>query len=296
MITFQLDHVHPLVSVAYRFALAAIILLAFAYWKKRFIKIPLRLHGFLALQGICLFGLNYWAVYQGEHYITSALAAVISTCIIYLNILFSWLLLKQAVRKEVVFGAVIGFVGIFLLFLPELQQSDFNQQAYTGVALVFIGSVLASLGNITSAYTQSKQVPVTFANAVSMTYATVFLFLLIALLDIPLTMDYSFKYISSLLYLAIFGSVIAFACYLSLLTQIGPHKASYSNILFPAVAVVISTFFEGFEWTTYTVLGFTAIMLGNMVLLIKPKKAKGKNPGTETGNETEKRTRELVTE
>lgn len=269
VITFQLDHVHPLVSVAYRFALAAVILLAFAYWKKRFIKIPLRLHGFLALQGICLFGLNYWAVYQGEHYITSALAAVISTCIIYLNILFSWLLLKQAVRKEVVFGAVIGFVGIFLLFLPELQQSDFNQQAYTGVALVFIGSVLASLGNITSAYTQSKQVPVTFANAVSMTYATVFLFLLIALLDIPLTMDYSFKYISSLLYLAIFGSVIAFWAYLTLVGNIGADKAGYAILVYPAVALLLSALFENFEWRSETFIGFTLIVIGNLIAMNK---------------------------
>ncbi len=269
VITFQLGEVHPLVSVAYRFALASVILLGFVAWKKRFQPLPARIHGFLAVQGICLFGLNYWAVYQGEHYITSALAAVISTSIIYLNILFSWLLLKKPIKKEVVFGALIGFLGIFLLFLPELQDSQLNEFAYVGIALVFVSSVLASLGNITSAYTQSKQVPVTLANALSMSYATVFLFLLIAVMDIPLTIDTSFKYLSSLVYLSIFGSVIAFWAYLTLVGNIGADKAGYAVLVYPAIALILSAMFEGFVWQTQTVVGLLLIVFGNLIAMNK---------------------------
>lgn len=269
VITFQLGEVHPLLSVAYRFALASVILLGFVAWKKRFQTLPIRIHGFLALQGICLFGLNYWAVYQGENYITSALAAVISTSIIYLNILFSWLLLKKPIKKEVVFGALIGFLGIFLLFLPELEDSELSEFAYLGIALVFVGSVLASLGNITSAYTQSKQVPVTLANALSMSYATVFLFALIFIMDIPLTIDMSFKYLSSLVYLAVFGSVIAFWAYLTLVGNIGADKAGYAVLVYPAIALILSAMFEGFEWQLQTIIGLGLIVFGNLIAMNK---------------------------
>lgn len=49
-----------------------------------------------------------------------------------------------------------------------------------------------------------------------------------------------------LFYLAVFGSVIAFARYLTLLNSIGAHKASYASNMFPAVAVIISTIVEDF--------------------------------------------------
>jgi drug/metabolite transporter (DMT)-like permease len=79
-------------------------------------------------------------------------------------------------------------------------------------------------------------------------------------------------YVTSLLYLSIFGSVIAFACYLTLLNRIGAHKASYSSIMFPAVAVLISSFVEGFSWNVFTIIGLGFIFSGNLVLLLKPKK------------------------
>ena len=84
--------------------------------------------------------------------------------------------------------------------------------------------------------------------------------------------NFSFEpaYLSSLIYLSLFGSVIAFGCYLTLMTRIGAHKTSYANIIFPAVAVVISTVVEGFVWSEYTVIGLSLILLGNLVVLTQP--------------------------
>jgi drug/metabolite transporter (DMT)-like permease len=88
-------------------------------------------------------------------------------------------------------------------------------------------------------------------------------------------------YISSLLYLSLFGSVIAFGCYLTLLNNIGAHKASYSTIMFPAVAVVISTFVEGFVWDSYTFVGLSLMLLGNLLVLAKTKKSPEKLSATD---------------
>ncbi|NVK24295.1 MAG: EamA family transporter [Gammaproteobacteria bacterium] len=274
VITYQLGTVHPLVSVAYRFAIASIILLGYCYWKKLFQPLPLKTHGFLTLQGICLFGLNYWAVYTGEHYITSALAAVLSTVIIYFNILFGWLLLNKSISKEVVMGALVGIGGVVLLFMPELTQSELSNETvaattWLGIFLVLGGSVLASLGNITSAYTQSIKVAVTHANALSMSYATVFLFVMILVLDIPITFETTPVYIASLFYLAIFGSVIAFWAYLTLVGNIGADKAGYAVLVYPAIALILSSWFENYQWQWQSFAGLAFIVVGNLIAMNK---------------------------
>lgn len=269
MITFQLGEVHPLVSVLYRFTIASVILLVYAWWKKLFTPLPLKSHLLLAIQGICLFGINHWAVYQGEHYITSALAAVMSTSIIYLNILFGWILLGKPVAKEVLSGAIIGVMGIVLLFLPELTKSEMNQFAYWGLTLVLIASVLASLGNITSAHTQKLGIAVTHANALSMSYASLFLAILVAFSDIPLSMSYTFEYVSSLLYLAIFGSVIAFWAYLTLVGNIGADKAGYAVLVYPAIALILSSLYEDYIWSWQSFLGLGLIVIGNLIAMNK---------------------------
>jgi len=271
VITFQLGEVHPLLSVAYRFAIAASILLIYCYWRGLFKPLPAKAHLLLTFQGICLFGLNYWAVYQGEHYITSALAAVISTVIIYFNILFGWLLLGKTISKEVVFGSIAGIAGVVLLFLPELSKSEFSHYAWLGILLVLGGSILASLGNITSAHTQTLNISVTHANALSMTYATIFLFFMVFVLDIPINFDSSFGYVSSLLYLAVFGSVIAFWAYLTLVGNIGADKAGYAVLVYPAISLILSSIYEDYQWQWQSFVGLALIVAGNLIAMNKWK-------------------------
>jgi drug/metabolite transporter (DMT)-like permease len=61
--------------------------------------------------------------------------------------------------------------------------------------------------------------------------------------------------------------VIAFASYFVLLKNIGPERASYAVVLFPLVAVVLSSLFEGFVWTKPIILGFAMVLLGNFIVL-----------------------------
>lgn len=118
---------------------------------------------------------------------------------------------------------------------------------------------------------QKSSLPIVQSNTWGMTYGAVFMGLIMLIQGKSFTFDFTLSYISSLFYLSIFGSVIAFGCYFSLLNKIGAHKASYSSIMFPAVAVVISTFIEGFVWNSYTITGFICMILGNIVVLTKFK-------------------------
>ena len=105
-IKFQLGAVDPLVSVIYRFALAALILIGFCLLTRRNLKFSWREHLRIALQGILLFGMNYWLVYQAEEYLSSGLVAVGFSTLIFFNIFFGGLFLGNRIDKKVIFSAI----------------------------------------------------------------------------------------------------------------------------------------------------------------------------------------------
>ena len=269
MITFQLGVVEPIVSVVYRFGLASAILFAFCLLTKRSLKFSRAQHSIILLQGLMLFGFNYWLTYMAIEKINSALAAVLSTSIVYFNVFLARLFLGDPIKKEVLVGATIGVFGVILIFMPEIDVSAGAKTAWLGIFLVLGGSLFASLGNIVSAKAQRQKIPVLQANALSMSYGTIFFAFVALFTGKSFNFDPSFSYVSSLIYLALFGSVIAFGAFLTLLGRIGPDKAGYVTLVYPVIAMILSTFFENYHWSVEAFLGLFAILIGNFVAMGK---------------------------
>src|SRR5207237_3019691 len=100
-ITFQLSAVPPSVSVVWRFALSALMLLGYAVWKRLPLHFSPRDHFWMAMQGLFLFGINYVLTYLSEQYLVSGLVAVIFSLMIFLNI----------VGMRIFFGRPINPIG-----------------------------------------------------------------------------------------------------------------------------------------------------------------------------------------
>ena len=276
-INYQLGTVAPEVSVVYRFALASLILFAFAKFKKLPLSFSPRFHlNFIGL-GVTLFGINYFLLYNAQQHINSALAATAFSTLMIFNIINAKFWYKTPIGKQVYLGATLGLIGIITLFWPQINSVEYGQATLLGLGLCLVGTLSASMGNMVSIKNQQLKLPILQTNAWAMMYGTIFMSIVALLSGDKFTFDYSPAYISSLIYLSLFGSVIAFGCYLTLMTRIGSHKTSYANILFPAVAVVISTFIENFQWSEFTILGFGSILLGNLVILYKPQLLKKTN-------------------
>jgi len=265
--------VDPLLSVAYRFIIAGLILLAFSLATRKKMKFKLEEHALMLLLGLSLFGINYWFVYQAETILTSGLVAVIFSLIIFFNIFFNAVLLKGKIKKEVVFAAILGVLGTMFLFKTEFSSYNLNSEDYIVLLFCLAGLVSASLGNILSAYKQKRNIPVLQSNAFGMLYGGTSMFLLVLLLGKPVIFDFTFNYTFSLLYLSIFGSIIAFSTYLKLLGEIGPDRSIYIALITPAIALGISTIFEGYRWDFYALLGILLLFSGN-VLALRFKKQK----------------------
>ena len=273
-INYQLGDVAPEASVSYRFALAALILFLFAKIKQLPLSFSLKQHGLFAAFGICLFGLNYLLLYTAQQHINSALTCIAFSTLMLMNIVNAKIFYKTKITKQVYFGGAFGLLGIVTLFWPQLTDIELGAATFLGLGLCLFGTFSASIGNMLSIKNQQNNVPIVQANAWGMLYGAIFTSLAVVLQGKQFSFSFEVAYLTSLLYLSLFGSVIAFGCYLSLMTRIGAHKTSYANIIFPAVAVLISTVVEGFVWSEYTVIGLSFVLLGNLVVLTRPEKLK----------------------
>ena len=271
-IKFQLGNVSPELSIVYRFGLAAFILMIFSFLRRLPMRFSLKVHGFFALQGFLLFSLNYLLVYLSEEFLTSGLVAIIFSLIIVLNVIFGAIFLGNPIRVRVMIGAGIGLLGLAFVFWPELTSLDLSSQKITGMVLALISTISASLGNVVSARNQRNDLPVIQTNAFGMLYGAGFMLIFALVRGSQLQFDTSPSYLISLLYLAIFGSVIAFGSYLTLLGRIGLDRAAYVTVLFPVIALLLSTFFEDLQWGIYQLFGVALILLGNAVVVTRRRK------------------------
>lgn len=272
-IKYQLGIVDPIVSVAYRFGLAAVLLLGFCWWKGLNLKFSLKDHFFMAVMGTFLFSINYWLVYTAELYLTSGLVAIIFSSIVFLNIANGSIFLGAAIDRRVIGGAVIGILGIGLIFMPEIRQFDLTDKGFYGLLIGMFSVFLASFGNIASARNTKNDIPVVQANAFGMAYGAILLLVVALVMGKEFAFSASLPYIGSLVYLAIFGSIIAFGSYLTLVGSIGADKAAYTIMVVPIVALLLSSYFEGYTWTLPAVAGLVLVVGGNFLALKKPKPA-----------------------
>ncbi|MET1254083.1 DMT family transporter [Aliikangiella maris] len=273
-IEFQLGDVAIEASLIYRFLIAAILILIFCRLFGLSLKFTFKQHLFIALLGILNFCLNYLMLYQAQEHLSSAMTSVVFSMLLLMNIVNTRIFFGKKITLKTYLGAAIGVAGIAVLFWPEISQQTSAQVTWSGIFYVLAGIIFASLGNMLSVRNSNHHYPVLQSSGWGMLYGTVGLTLVAFFNQVEFTISTQPSYLISLLYLSVFGTVIAFYSYFVLLKNIGPDKASYSIVLFPIVAVILSTLFEGFTWTIFTFIGFLFVATGNLLVLIPAQKVK----------------------
>jgi drug/metabolite transporter (DMT)-like permease len=270
-IKFQLGVVAPAVSLFYRFALAALILLVFCVLTRRSLKYSAQQHGFIALQGLFLFSSNYLVFYWATGLLTSGIVALMFSTVILMNIVNGAIFMRAAVSQRVILGACFGIAGIASIFWAELSEVENNADTWQGLWMCLLATYFASIGNIISARNQKNGIPVIQTNAWGMGYGALVMAAYAMFSGASFNYDPGFAYGVSLIYLAVFGSILAFGSYLTLVGRIGADKAAYIAVLFPVIALGISTIFENYQWSSRAVFGFALVLFGNYIVLTKSR-------------------------
>ena len=266
-IEFQLGTVAPEVSIFYRYLLASALLFSWCRYRNVNLRFGVRAHVNFLMLGILLFSLNYITTYHAQQYITSALTAIAFSMMVWMNIVNARLFFGTRAGWRVIAGSILGVIGIAVLFQPQVEHFSLTDLTLYGAGLAVLGAFLASLGNMVSQASQKDGLPIIQSNAWGMLYGAVLTAAIAVWQGKTFAFDPSPEYLISLLYLTVFGSIVGFGSYLTLLGRIGAHKAGYAMVMFPVVALVISVLFEGLELTQPIVAGISLVLAGNVFIL-----------------------------
>jgi drug/metabolite transporter (DMT)-like permease len=279
-INFQLGSVAPEASVVYRFALASLLLALGCAATGRSLALPLREHRWIALQGVTMFGLAYVLTYRAQQHLPSGVLAVLFSTIVFANLAGARMFFGDRITARMAAGAVLGVGGVGLLFLPEFGTGGVAGTAAgtaAGIAFGVASVVCASTGNMVAVRNHRAGLPLLPGIAWGMAYGTATAALVAAAQGVRWTFDARAPYVLSLAYLTVFGSIAAFAAYLSLVARVGAGPASYVGVAVPVVAMMISTLLEGYRWTVPAVAGVALAVVGN-VLVLRRRPARGTVP------------------
>jgi len=268
-IKFQLGIVPETISIAYRFYIASFILIIFCFFFKITFNLRLNQIKWITLQGFFLFSLNYYFIYLGTNFVKTGLVAVIFSTVSIFVLINGIIFFKEKINNNVLLGALIGIFGLILIFNKELQLYAFNNELIIGIILCLIGTYFASIGMLISQHNHKNNIPLVQNNTLSMFIGATFVLVIASSTGNKIIFDFDIKYISSLFYLSIIGSVLGFGFYLKLLNNIGAGKASYVNVVTPILALFISTLYENYTWNILNSFGLILVIFGNIIIFRK---------------------------
>lgn len=266
-ITLQFGVVDPIVSVAYRFAIAGAVIFAWCKLRGERIALTRAQHLFAAGVGVVTFGINYPFVYLAEQWVTSAVVAVVFASMAFLNLAGFRIAFGQRAPLQAWGAAGLGMLGVALLSWGEVIDAHLDANAMLGLGLTFTGVIAAVIGNIFARNGEGVQTPLIASTGWAMLYGAAALALFCAASGRAFAFDMSARYVGSLLYLAIVGSVIAFLVYYALARRRGYATASYISALAPPVAMMVSSVFEAKTWGALAFVGVALVLAGQWLLL-----------------------------
>ena len=264
----QLGTVPPSWSVAYRFILAAIGMFILALATRQPLKIDRSMVGWTMLLGLLQFSMNFNFVYAAENHITSGLVAVMFALLIVPNALLAKFWLGRPIGGAFILGSAIAVAGVSLLMLQEYRAAPVGgTEVLLGLSLALCSVGTASISNVLQVTPKIARYPTITVLAWSMLWGSLANSIFALIMYGAPVIDTRPGYIGGVLYLSIIGSVVTFPLYFKLIRDIGPGKAAYTGVVIPVVAMILSTIFEGYVWSTLALAGGVLVMAGLVVAM-----------------------------
>ncbi|SDW84083.1 DMT family transporter [Marinobacter mobilis] len=262
-IRLQVESAAVDLAVFYRFVMASAVALGLLALLRRLPRLNLAQHGWLLLQGLTLYSVNFLLIYRAAENMTSGLLAVIFSLAALFNAINGWLWMRQRPHVRLYPAMVLGVSGVALLFWHDLRLGN---ASLASILFAVAGTFWFSMGNLISVRVREAGIPLLVANAWAMVYGAVILGIWCLIQGVTWTLPDSAVFWGATLFLAVPGSIVAFYCYLTVIQTLGADRAGYATVLFPVVALSVSTWLEGFDWTLTAIAGAGLALLGNLVL------------------------------
>lgn len=252
-ITLELGEVPPAVSVVYRFGLASAALFAWCKLRGDTLRLPWKTQRWMMIQGFATFGLSYICTYTSEQYLVSGLVAVLFALMVFWNPIGNRMVFGTPLTWRTWSAAAVAMAGVSLLFLQSITgawrelQAGGNGHFLLGLVLAIVATMASSAGNVLVVKVRQQASNVLLTMAWAMLWGALSVAAWVLLSGQPFVMPTRASYWGGLLYLSLFGSVIAFNAYFTLIDRIGSQKAVYIGVVTPVISVLLSIRLEHYR-------------------------------------------------
>ena len=264
---FQLGQVAPAASLSYRYFLAGSLVLIGAWAVGKVIRIGWRQHLWCAGQGALMFSVNYWLTYLAAAHLTTGVVSVFFAGVSGATMLITWVLFRKVPQLLPATGAALGVAGTALVFWPEVAGLPIDGPEMVSGALLILSVFMFASGGLVGARNLASGMPRYATIGWAMCYGSAWMVCLTLIRGESFDFELSLNYIGSLIWLIVMGSGVVFVMYFIVIERIGPERAAYASVMFPLVALVISTIAEDYHWPWMALIGVPLAILGNGLVL-----------------------------
>jgi drug/metabolite transporter (DMT)-like permease len=175
---------------------------------------------------------------------------------------------RQPVSRRFLMGSAIAVPGVALLFIHEFRAAELGGHAVIlGLTFCFCGLMSASTANVLQGTRIGRETPILTVLGYAMLVGLLLDGAIAWSTEGPPVVDLRPGYVFGVLYLSLAGSVATFPLYFQLIRDMGAGRAAYNGVAVPVLAMLLSTLFEGYVWTSLTIGGALLSMLGLLVSL-----------------------------
>ncbi len=260
----------PFFSAGIRFFLAGLIIFLWLVWKRK-ASFGLLLRKEMLLSGICLTFGTFSALYWGEQYVSSGIAAVLSATGPIMILLLQFMFMRHKTTILAALGCITGFAGVILLLLPSLTVST-GTWFLIGCVVILIGELFYSSGALYSKkviqrFSESSPIEL---NAAQMMHGGLLMLVLSVLTeDVHIQSLLTANAIGSLLYLIVIGSMVGHSLFYWLVAKTNPVFPSTWLYISPLIALAIGVLFYRETLVWISGIGVITIIAGTLLTNLK---------------------------
>lgn len=253
----------PILGASLRFLLASLFLLGIIEFRKIQFARDRVFWNLGLLMGLSSFGIPLALVYWGTQFIPTGLASILFATHPFAVVLFSYFLLpREKLNRAKLGGIILGFVGVYVIFASEFSfQSTFGVE---GMIAIILSSALQAFTLVTVKKYGGPYNTMSL-NYVGMVIGGVLLAGVSLLMENHAGLVFNQGAILSLIYLALFGSVVTFVTYFWLLKHVEVVLLSLTAFVTPIIAVLAGVIVFQESFTTQMMAGSALVLLGIIV-------------------------------
>jgi drug/metabolite transporter (DMT)-like permease len=224
--------------------------------------------------GVLVFWLDYAAVYWAEMRISSGLTAILfSTMPLMTSLLSAYWTRSETLSGRKLTGILVGVIGTAMLFWPHERLA--LQQALGMLAA--LGASFCAAINLVMMKKYGRHTDPFVLNFFGMALGATCLLVMSLAMENWSAVVWTRSNVLSLVYLAVFGSVIAFSAYYYLIKRMDATIVSLSTLIIPIVALALGRAFLQETVTRLALAGIVTIVAG-VAIAIMPRTNRSTSP------------------